>query len=444
MVFGLQDIARTNSGGVYAFFYLYVTLIFMRIKLIKTAGICFVTVLLTSTSCTKNPEEILPTDPVPITLNSTQASMIGSGNAFAFDIFRMILENADESENIIISPLSISYALSMTLNGANGTTRDSIFKALRLNGITPEELNSSYKDLTDALLSVDKRVAIKIANSVWTEEDFQVKKSFIDILTGYYNTESKQFDINDQSAPDKINEWIEDNTNGLIKHMVDKLNDNTVMLLINAIYFKGKWKSQFDAGDTQNRPFYKSGGTSADVPMMKQSDDFMFYDGDGFILGEFPYGQGNYVMDIILPDNYYNVNTLMPGITDISFNGWVSQMTKREVNLYLPRFKYAFKKQLKDILSQMGMGIAFTDAADFTNIAASPPLLINDVTHQAFIETNEEGTEAAAATIVDIGLTSIGPSLLVFNADHPFIFIIRESTTNSIIFMGRVSDPGVN
>jgi serpin B len=158
-------------------------------------------------------------------------------------------------------------------------------------------------------------------------------------------------------------------------------------------------------------------------------------------MAEFAYGQGNFVMDIILPDDKDGIASLLPQITDPAFKTWANGLYKRELNLSMPRYKYGFKKQLKDILTGMGMGIAFTDGADFTNIAETPPLLINDVTHQAFIETNEEGTEAAAATIVDIGLTSMPPEPLVFNLDHAFLFIIRETTTNSIIFMGRVSDP---
>jgi serine protease inhibitor len=155
---------------------------------------------------------------------------------------------------------------------------------------------------------------------------------------------------------------------------------------------------------------------------MKQVDDFKVYEGNGFILGEFPYGQGNFVMDFILPDSCNNVNNLIPEITNDSFTEWVNQLQEREVSLYMPRFRYDFKKKLNNILSGMGMGMAFTDGADFTNIASFPPLLINDATHQAFIETNEEGTEAAAATVVNIGISSAGPPAFTFNADHHFYF----------------------
>jgi serine protease inhibitor len=394
-------------------------------------------------SCRKDQIENYPVDPVTIDITADQVSLIGSENTFAFDIFKKVLENAGDNENIIISPLSVALALSMTLNGATGTTRDAMLEALRVKGITPDIINNSYKDLSEALLNVDKRVLISIANSVWIEKNFVVKKQFTDILTRYYNAESKSFDISDAQAPKQINTWIESKTNGLIKNMIERLNDNTVMLLINAIYFKGKWKFQFDAKNTVNKLFYKPVGTVSAVPMMKQKADFKSYTGTGFILAEFPYGQGNFVMDIILPDDNDGVKKIISSISSNSFRGWLDQLATKETEVTFPRFKYGYKKQLKDVLTIMGMGISFTDKADFSNIS-NVPLLINDVTHQAFIETNEDGTEAAAVTIVDIGVTSIPISPFVVNIDHPFIYIIRETTTNSILFMGRVADPLVN
>lgn len=415
----------------------------MKNQWLSKSAVIFFIIAFALGSCNKT-EEDLPTEPVPINLTQDQVSLIESENSFAFDIFRDILKSTTAGENVIISPLSISYALSMTVNGATGVTRDSILKALRLRGITTEELNSSYKDLTDALLTVDQRILMTIANSVWSENDFIVKQAFIDILTKYYNAESKSFEIKDPAAPAKINSWIADKTNGLIENMVDRLEDNTVMLLINAIYFKGKWKSQFDATKTIEMPFYRQGISQVNVPMMKQKTDFKVFEGTGFVIAEFPYGQGNFVMDILLPDNQIGINGLIPMITGSSFKDWISHLSEREVDLSFPRFKYGFKKKLKDVLTDMGMGIAFTEFADFSNISEQYDLLINDVTHQAFIETNEEGTEAAAATIVDIGVVSMPPPPLVLKLDHPFIYIIRETSTNSIIFMGQVSDPSVN
>jgi serine protease inhibitor len=415
----------------------------MKSSITGSISAIFLLFTLSLMSCSKN-DDALPMKPVPIDLTQDQVALIESANGFAFDIFSQVLNSANENENVMISPLSISYALSMTVNGAKGDTRDAMLEALRLKGISIEAINSSYKNLTRALLAVDKRVLMSIANSVWIENDFTVKKSFTDILTDYYNADEKTFDINDASAPDKINAWIEDNTNGLIKKMIDKLNDNTVMLLINAIYFKGKWKSQFEESKTIQMPFFKSGGNQINVPMMKQKTDFSVYEGNGFILAEFPYGQGNFVMDVILPDEQGGLSNTVASVSDESFNAWLSLMNERETDVSFPRFKYGFKKTLKDVLTDMGMGIAFTNGADLSNITDQYDLLINEVTHQTYIETNEEGTEAAAATVVDIGIVSMPPPALVFKMDHPFIYIIRETTTNSIIFMGRVADPSVN
>jgi len=225
--------------------------------------------------------------------------------------------------------------------------------------------------------------------------------------------------------------------------MVDELDASTVMLLINAIYFKGIWNSKFDKANTVNRSFYKPDGSTAEVPMMKQKADFKVYTGDNFVLAEFPYGQGNFVMDVILPNENNGLNSVATSLTNDNFSQWISGLEKRETDLSFPRFKNSYKKKLKSILTDMGMGIAFYDGADFSNIS-DHNLLINDVTHQAFIETNEEGTEAAAATVVDIRLTSMPPAPIVLNIDRPFIYIIREVTTNSILFMGKVADPLIN
>jgi serine protease inhibitor len=415
----------------------------MKNYLLKASSLFSLVMLLFISSCNKTADEKLPVSPVPISLTSDQVSLINSGNTFAFDIFKRILEKSGESENVIISPLSISCALSMTLNGANGETRDAMLEALRVNGLTPEIINNSFKALSEALLSVDKRVLISIANSVWSEKNFEVKIPFRNILTNYYDAESKSFDITDPQAYQAVNTWIEDKTNGLIKNMLNGLEDNTVMLLINAIYFKGKWNLQFNKDKTADMPFYKTDGTTSEVPMMKQVSDYKVYSGNGFVLAEFPYGQGNFVMDVILPEGENGINTLAPLLNEDSFNGYLEQMYKRETDLSFPRFKYGFKDKLKNTLSDMGMGIAFSGSADFSNIS-DIGLMINDVIHQAFIETNEEGTEAAAVTIVEVGTTSVPPAPLALTIDHPFIYFIRETSTNSILFMGKVADPLAN
>lgn len=393
------------------------------------------------TSCNKNNDEPLPVDPVPISLTADQARLVDSGNEFAFDIFKKVTANAELEKNIIISPLSISVALSMTLNGADGSTRDGILETLRSNGITTDAINQSYKSLTDALLTVDKRILFSIAYSVWAEEDFPVKKQFTDKLTNYYQAETRTFSKSSTGTTVKeVNGWIEDKTNGLIREMLKGLEPNTVMMLINAVYFKGQWNSRFDKSKTVTEAFHISGSQSADVPMMKQTNKFKVFENEELILAELPYGQGNYVMDVIIPANGEGINNIIRTLTQESFNEITGKMTQREVSLSFPRFKYGYREELKEILADMGMGVAFTELADFRGISEIG-ILISMVLHQAFIETNEEGTEAAAATIIGFETTSIPTQPLTLRLDRPFFYVIRETTTNSIIFMGRVSDP---
>jgi serine protease inhibitor len=399
----------------------------------KSVLILLAALLLVFQSCKKESAEVVPVEPVPIALSSDQISLIVSENSFALDIFKKVIEN-NETSNVIISPLSISSALSMAVNGASSETREAMLEALRLNGLDPEVINNSYKELTEDLLKVDKRVLISVANSIWTENNFVVKKPFADILSKYYNTESKAFDITDPEVTKPINSWIESKTNGLIKNMLSSLDPQTVMLLINAIYFKGQWNSQFEKDKTVNESFYKPTGEIVSVPMMKQKSHFRIYRGESFAMAEFPYGQGNYVMDVILPDDNNGIKDLLPLINTANLTEWTDQMNEREIEVYFPKFKYAYKKELKDILTDMGMGIAFNDGADFSNIS-DMDLCISFVLHQAFIETNEEGTEAAAATIVGIVNTSMPAAPFIFNMDHSFLYIIRETTTNSILFI---------
>jgi serpin B len=177
--------------------------------------------------------------------------------------------------------------------------------------------------------------------------------------------------------------------------------------------------------------------------MMKQTSDYKIYDGEGFVLAELPYGQGNFVMDVILPDRSGGgTDAFLSTLTGQNFETWLENMHERETDISFPKFKYGYKKKLKDILSDMGMSVAFSDFADFSNIS-DLKLKINEVTHQAFIETNEEGTEAAAATVVEIVTTSM-PIIYTLNIDHSFLYIIRETTTNTILFMGRVDNPLAN
>ena len=396
--------------------------------------------LLLPVSCEKNSPEDLPGDPIPIALTDSELALSQSSNQFSFDIFKLIVEGENEAENIMISPLSISYALAMTLNGAEGETRTAMMEALRFNNITLEEINNSYKSLSEKITEIDKRVILNIANSVWVEDRLEVKQAFIDALVEYFNAEGYQFNISDPGIVDEVNKWISDNTNGLIKDMVDEIPQDVVMILINAIYFKGKWRYQFDEGDTRPESFTLKNGTEVDVDMMFNESNYKVRTTEDIIIAELPYGQGNFVMDVILPVEGKTTSDILPLLTDENWSDWTANMNESEIKLYMPRFKYKYKKELSEILSDMGMGVAFTGAADFSNIA-DQGLAISKVLHQTFIENNEEGTEAAAATVVMMELTSVPPAPQVLRLDRPFLYIIRETSTDTIIFMGLTGNP---
>lgn len=407
-------------------------------RLISTTLILVSLTAILTTACKKNSDENLPGEPVTIQMTPQQVSIVNNGNSFAFDIFRDITESEDGGKNIMISPMSISVALSMTANGAAGATRTAMLEGLRSNGLTVDEINAAYKELVKALLSVDKRVLISIANSVWTEEHFTAKQSFIEVLEDFYNAQAKSFEVTDPGAKDAINKWIEDNTNGLIKKMIEAIEPDEIMFLINAIYFKGLWKDKFDKNETVLENFNKANNSTVQVSMMKRTGNYKIYQGQDLVMAEFPYGQGNYVMDVILPASVDGGDEAIQNLTPESFGQMVAGLSSMEAEVSFPRFKYGYKKELNDVLIAMGMGPAFSNA-DFSNIADAS-LEISRVLHQAFIETNEDGTEAAAATVVGIRLTSM-PMNFVLRLDRPFIYIIRETSTNAILFIGRVSDP---
>lgn len=403
----------------------------------------FVALAITITGCSKEDNNRRGAlDPVKIKLNAKQLVVVESSNNFAFDIFARVNSGEEAGKNFMISPLSISYALSMTLNGAANETLTAMKSALSMAEMSVDDINSSFSTLTEALLSVDDKVDINIANSVWVMEGFDVLPGFVQRLGDYYDAETGEFTIS-QASIDEINGWIEEETNGMIKDMLRELSTDLRLLLINAICFEGEWYSGFDKKNTTDEPFYLTDGNSVEVPMMTQTENFSLYVGDEFAMLELPYGRGNFVMDIILPHSNNELENLISTFTGENFNRWAEQAASHEVTVLLPRFKYGYEKQLKDILSDMGMGIAFSDMADFSNMTETEPLCIGFVQHNSYIETEEKGTKAAAATIAGMCLTSmpLTPQPYTFNADHPFLYVIREVTTNTVIFMGKVGDP---
>lgn len=386
-----------------------------------------------------------PGDPIIISLDAYQKDVIDSTNRFAFDLFSPIVTGAKESDNIMISPFSISSALSMTLNGASGETFDAMKKALRLEEKSLQEINETYLKLMTDMVPVDDRVVLEIANSVWVEKRLNVKQKFMTDLQTWYNAEARGIDVTDPDAVKIVNDWIAEKTHDKITDMLDYLDPDLAMLLINAVYFNGKWRNQFDKDDTKEEPFYITPTEPKDVPMMFKEDNLKAVKADGLTLVDIPYGQGNYSMLIALPDEGTDVSDFAELLSPLKWNEWMAQLenSTHKVELRMPRFKYEYKRLLNADLISLGMGIAFSDLADFSNIS-DMNTQINRVLHQCFIETNEEGTEAAAATVVEMTLTSYPPpepSVWKINIDHPFLYFIHETSTGTILFLGKVGDP---
>jgi serine protease inhibitor len=409
--------------------------------------LAFVSLVVLLTSCEKNGTIEQSGDPVNITTEIYQKGVIDSANRFAFDLFKPALAAAKGTENIMISPFSITSALSMTLNGAAGETFEAMRKILGLEQKTLEQINNTYLKLMTEMVPVDKRVVVEIANSVWVEKRLIVKQPFITELQKSYKAEARDIDVTNPDAVNTVNGWIAEKTHDKITDMLDKLDPDLAMLLINAVYFNGKWRYRFDKAETKEEPFYSTPSVSKTVPMMHQTENLKAVKRNNLTIAEIPYGQGNYTMVVVLPDENVTTSDVANSLTPSIWQEWMGLLAENthKVDLSIPRFKYMYKRLLNDDLIGLGMGIAFTDFADFGNIS-DQGLKISRVLHQTFIDTNEEGTEAAAATVVEIVFTTANPTPLVVKVtlDHPFLYFIRETSTGTILFMGRVSDPTIN
>ena len=392
-----------------------------------------------TTSCEKS--EPVQKDPAKIAMNYKSEEIIEADQQFAFELLGKV--NAlSEEDNLMISPLSVSYALGMTMNGAAGTTLDAFYEVLHFGDLTNAEVNESYKDLMDQLVHLDDKVEFSIANSIWYKLGYHVLDEFITTNQTYFDAAVRELDFSDPQAVDIINGWIEDKTNDKIRDMLDYIPSNAVMYLINAIYFNATWKYEFDKSQTAEGSFYLDGGGSHPADFMKVKGLFNYTVTEDFSAVEMPYGDSTFSMVVMLPSGESTTDDLISQMDLSYWNTWYENATVRNVQIELPKFKYGFKSLLNDPLIDLGLEIAFSDGADFSRITSGADLYISRVIHQTFIDVQEEGTEAAAATIVEIRETSAGgDSTPIFRADKPFLYIIKENSTGAILFMGKVGKP---
>lgn len=375
------------------------------------------------------------------------SDLVDSSNEFSFDMYQELI---DEDENVFFSPYSITTALGMAYEGARGQTADEMSQVLNLSSDNQtrwdlmKEFQSKFNTDSD---SYD----LSTANAYWLRNNEQLNEIYKTAIESYYLAHGEELDFAGDPAgsAEIINEWVEQQTNGKIKDLIspDDISLYTYLILTNAIYFKSDWKYQFDVDATTDRTFNLANGDDIETEMMHMNDESIslnYSSNDDVQLLQLPYKDGELSMYIMLPIEN-DISYMESKLNNDYFNDLKGDMAPEYMSLFLPKFKFELKYLLNDMLCEMGMPTAFSDDADFSGIGASPgPLKISKVIHQSFVEVNEEGTEAAAATAVimdNYSIVSYSPQPIVFNADHPFIFFIEHEVTGQILFMGKVGNP---
>jgi serpin B len=395
---------------------------------------------LTLSSCTKDNSKLQETPKMSFTLK--QAKLLQSSNQFGINLFKDLTDDLPQNENLFISPLSVYLALTMAYNGAATETATEMQNTLEFEGLTKEEINQSCQELVDIILHADPKVVMEIANSIWYRNDFSVKQDFIDINKTYFDAEVKSCDFSSPATLEAINNWVKLKTHDKIEKVLNNIPGDAVMYLINAIYFKGMWKYTFDKTKTSYKPFYLNPVDTVMVPFMEQYSTLNYMENELVEAVELPYGNNGFSMVLLLPKNGKDVSDVIDNFTETNWQSWNEAMDSANIKVLMPRFKFSYDTLLNESLQTLGIKKAFTDAADFSNINDVIDILISRVLHKSFVEVNEEGTEAAAVTVIEFELTAYpGEQPKTFNANKPFIFAIKENTNHTILFAGLINKP---
>jgi len=404
-------------------------------------GVIAVWLVSTASSCEKSEHKIQ--DGKELTLTPEEQQKVRQDNLFAFQLFKQATSDLQGGQNALLSPLSISTALAMTANGAKGTTRDAIARTLKFADFDADMINEYYQKLITDLPLLDPKTDLSMANSIWYRQGFEVLPDFLDVSHKFYKAEVAALDFTDPKAPENINNWVSRNTNDKIPTIVDQIPDYMIMYLINAVYFKGSWEQQFDPSATRQGLFYRINSNPLETEFMQIEHTFDVAANEFVEAIELPYQNKRYSMIVLKPADGKSPSEVLSELNQE--NRWedlMSGFSSRKTKISLPKFKFSYENQLKDELTALGMGEAFSDGADFTGINETGAITIGEVKHKSFIEVNEEGAEAAAVTSVGIVVTSL-PQIYTFNVDRPFLFAIREMSTGLILFIGQVNDPSV-
>lgn len=365
-------------------------------------------------------------------------------NEFTWDMFDQL---AKEPGNLFFSPASMELALAMTWTGARGQTAQDMGDVLHISG-DPVSVSQSFGELQNALVGKDAPYTLRIANRLWGQQGLGFKNSFLDPLAADFGAGLQEMDFygNPEESRVIINQWVADQTEDKIEELFAQgtISRSVRLALTNAVYFLGEWSSRFDGHDTRDLTFFLSDGKEIRVPTMHQTHQFSYAENEDLQLVSLPYEGGDVEMVIILPRDPKDLATIEAAMGREQLTGLLEARQDKTVRLYLPKFNITGEFSLADVLTSMGMGIAFNNNADFSGMTDQEKLAISRVIHKSFIDVYEKGTEAAAATGVTMRLTSMpmtDPDTVEFRADHPFLFLIRHVETDAVLFLGRLADP---
>ena len=369
--------------------------------------------------------------------------LVDANNKFGFKLFSEI-QKSQSNKNVFVSPISIAIALSMTYNGAGGETQEAMAKTLNFQGMSLEEINQTNKELGILLNNLNPETQLNIANSIWTGKGISFSPSFLQVNQDFYQSQVRKIDFSHPESLKIINNWVKDKTEGKIEKIIQELNYNDVMVLLNAIYFKGNWEEQFSEYFTREMRFYLANGTQKQHPIMFQSSRHLYYQNEYFQAVSLRYAKGLISMYIFLPMEQVGLEGFYQVLNEENWKNWMLKFRHNKINLGLPKFKTEYEVTLNDALKSLGMKIAFDkSAADFSGMGPIPPnLYISEVKHKTFVEVNETGTEAAAVTGSRIkrmsGRIEQTVDMLI---NRPFFFLIRDNDSGTILFMGEITNP---
>ena len=423
------------------------------IKFVGTAALCG---LLTSASHGQGLGSILQSsrDGVNAAAEAVQKSKsdetvatvaVRGNNAFALDLYGKLAQKAPATGNVFFSPYSISSNLGLAYSGSQGATTHQLARAMQLN-VSPQALPASWAALRQSLdkrTKTDGGYQLTTANAVWGQQGLGFRPEFVELVKNGFAAEVRElnFKADPEKARTAINTWVSEETRGKFPQLLSPgaVNAGTEVVLTNAVYCKAAWQRPFPKKATEEAPFFVKPEQTVKVPLMKLTGAFSHYKGKDFQLLELPYLGGELSMIVLLPDRKNGLPQLEQSLTFANLNDWLSRLKKQDVQVLLPRFKINYDTELREVLSALGMGVAFSLEADFTGMTGKKNFHLSAVMHKAYVSVNEEGTEAAAATASFVERSIELPA--AFRADHPFVFLLRDTRNGCILFMGRLVNP---